>query len=1049
MLGPIEVRRDGALIDLGGRQRRLLLAMLVAASGAATSVDVLTDALWNEAPPASAMTVLHAQLSRLRTALEPDRGPRRRGSVLQSVAGGYRLVLDGHRLDTATFSDLVAQAQAVAARSDFGAAKKLYVDAMALWNGPVFGDLGDLPALVSAARGFEEKRLVALGDMAEVRLRLGEHESLVSELEALVREHAFHERFWGQLMLALYRSGRQADALGAFQRCRKLLISELGIEPGPALQSLDEAVLLHKSELDWAPDGLPTPSLSISHHPPPRMRTRFVGRESELVELTDRLVTRRLLTITGPGGVGKTRLAVEAAMLVADRFPHGVAYCDLVGLPAGIPVESAVVEAVGATSPAGRDTSPLEHLRTRHHLLVIDNAEHVAAEAATLVDDLLEGCPRLTVLVTSREPLGVRGESLMRLAPLDASGPDGAAVELFLDRSSRSDLRVDVVRDVCRRLDGLPLAIELAASLSASTPLDVLLEGFDERPNMLAGAQLPRGTPHRTLRDLLARSIETLSADEAALLRRLAVFANGFSTAAAAAVCEISGPPALAIASLVQRSLVQLHTDGTSSRYRLLETIRADGLARLAEHGELDHFRSRHLAWCRTLAPVTVEAGHGEDPASLADLTPEIDNVVAALDWGLSGGDGQAGIELAVITAPWWVHAGRFAEGLHWLERAAVVAPDAVTEARVQASQGWLLARQGNLGAARTVLAEALSHVPPDEMDTYNQIALQLAFTEIDAGDLERGAVRLASVPEGHGLAQIRDATLRELAYGRRAMVAGEQHEAADHLERCADLARTARMWLTLARALSGLAQVEANRMNHQRAQGAISEALVISRRHGLLGILPRILGAAAYVAHRAGDDTLAQTQYEEALSAAHRADDPAAEATTFANLGALALHTGEPVKAVEKLEQAVEIFRRIGDRRGTMQATASLAEAAISAHADVRRSLRLCLEVVDQAGRLNVPWLTVIAIETAACALTMRRADGDLGRAARFIGAAQTARLEFGRPAHATEDGLLRQAITEIEQNLGADALRTEQAVGRTRGLAEIVAEFIATCSP
>jgi tetratricopeptide (TPR) repeat protein len=395
---------------------------------------------------------------------------------LVTRAPGYQLKVSAGELDAQRFQDLAEEGRRALVRADPQAAAELLAAALGLWRGPLLADLAEVTALEPERARLEALRLTAFEDRLEAELTLGGHAALVGELEMVLAEHPFRERLWGQLMLALYRSGRQADALQAFQRARRVLDEELGIQPSRWLHRRQEQILLQDAALE-APQPLPPPR---PRHNLPVQRSSFVGRRRELAELQGLLQTRRLVCVTGPPGSGKTRLAVEVATCLLEALPHGAFFVPLAEVADPELVRSAVATTLQIPELPERPAAQAltDHLRSRRLLLVLDNFEHLLPAAVTAAE-LLDAAPGLTVLVTSRTPLRLSGEQEYPLAPLplpssdqvsaDPSGND--AVALFADRAAavnpRFVLSVDnapVVAEVVARLDGLPLAIELAAA---------------------------------------------------------------------------------------------------------------------------------------------------------------------------------------------------------------------------------------------------------------------------------------------------------------------------------------------------------------------------------------------------------------------------------------------------------------------------------------------------------------------------------------------------------------------------------------------------------
>lgn len=1026
VLGPVEVVGHQGQVALGGPQRRLLLALLAARAGEVVSADALADALWGDEPPPAATVVLQSQLSRLRKLVEPSRAARAPATVIRSAGDGYLLDLTGHGFDAREFGALLTRSRDELRSGSADRAAAGLTEALALWRGPAYGDLAGHRVLADAAAELDELRLTARELWADAELDRGEHRQLVGELESLVREHPFRERFTAQLMLALYRSGRQADALATYQRSRRRLVRDLGIEPGPELRTLDQQILLQSPELDHRYAARPTPVVLAGP------RTSFVGRETELAGIRDALSRRQLVTITGPGGVGKTRLALEVAAAVAPGLRHGAARCDLAAVPstAATAVEDAVAAAVGHRTPAAEGQDLAGFLAGQELLLVLDNADHLVPATAALAGRLLERCPQLRLLVTSREPLGVSGERLVRLAPLPV---DGAAVRLFTDRAALSapggPLDPEAVAQVCRRLDGLPLALELAASRLRSVPLEHVVTGLD--------APLPSGGTHGTLREVIAWTVDLLDEPSRALLRRLAVFSGGFTAPAAARVCGVEGDPVEALAALVDRSLVQL--DPRERRYRLLETIRADGLERLDAAGETASFRARHLSWCLglTAEPETAEV---EDPDRFRALGAELSNVTAAL---ATADDVAAAALLAVAAAPCWIHAGRFGEARRWLEQAVASTPDGDRVQRLARWRlGWVLSRQHDLDAARQALTAALGDPAyTDELALETEILL--AQVEVESGDLASGQARLSkqlASPEVQNSVRRRAAVM--LGLGRRAMLAGELPEATKLLDEAADAAREAGAWDTLVHALVGLVQAESGRGHLDRAGGAVAEALTVARRRRLLGAMPTLLGSAATVAFRSDDVELAVARFTEALSAARQAGDLRAELATVNNLGVIAVQGGRPLDAIEQFEQAIELADRVGDHRTVIMITANLSEAVLTGTHDVRRALRLARDALALARSADVPVAAMFALESASYALVERGTPDDLRLAGRLLGGVAAGHEAVGRRSDAA--GQVALALERIRTGLGVPEADRVFAAGHTAGIDVVATEFL-----
>jgi predicted ATPase/DNA-binding SARP family transcriptional activator len=619
LLGPVEAAVGGRPVDLGGPRQRTLLALLALDPGAAVSTDRLADELWHGAPPAGAETTLRSYVSRLRRALGAD--------AVSARAGGYRLEVAAEGVDAVRFERLLAQGREALAGGAAGLAAEHLHAALALWRGPALAGVAAEGALATEARRLDALRLDCVEERAGADLELGRHAAVVPELRALTASEPYRERLWCRLALALYRCGRQAEALAACAEARRALDEGLGLEPGAELRELERAILNHAVpavESRDVRDDLPAPL------------TTFVGRERELAELGRLLVEQRLVTLVGFGGSGKTRLAVEAGRRHAGAWRDGVRLADLTGIGAPSLVVSTVAEAIGATDRTLE--AVVDHARTRELLLVLDNCEHVAEACADLVSAVLPAARNVRVLATSRVPLGVEGELELAVDPLDAE----AAVRLFVDRAS-AVRRLDPDREddeaveaICRELDRLPLSIELAAARVKALSLDEIAARLDDRFQFLRAWRRVADPRHRTLEATMDWSYALLGEDEQRLLRRLAAFAGGATGDAVAAVCA-GGDEAAAtdlLGRLVDASLVRAEP-GVQTRYRLLETVRQYATGKLAEDPDELDVRRRHAHWFAALADasnLSIDAlGRGEQRHE--PVLREQHNLWAAVDW--------------------------------------------------------------------------------------------------------------------------------------------------------------------------------------------------------------------------------------------------------------------------------------------------------------------------------------------------------------------------------------------------------------------------------
>ena len=520
LLGDVDVRLDDRRLDIGHARQRCVLAALAVDVNRPVPVDQLIDRVWADQPPHRARNALAGYLSRLRNLLlDAD------GVALAREPGGYLLKSDSLSVDLHRFRHLASQARGTDDPVDAAA---IFDRALALWHGEPFASL-DTPWINDVRTALEAERLSVALDRNDAALRAGRHAELIPQLAAALHAHPLDERLAGQLMLAQYRSGRQADALDTYRQMRELLVEELGVDPGPSLRQVHQQILDGDHEV-------PARVVRTLDRPAvvdlPRRATSFVGRDQEMERVTTAFREGPLVTLTGVGGVGKTRLALEAAWRDQKRFADGVWVCELAPLDASEAVSHAIAATLWLQQQQGLgiEETVIEYLRTRELLLVVDNCEHVLDAAAALLGQIVQHCPRISVLATSREALGIEGERVVLVPPL----PVLDATRLFADRAraSRPDFDLDnepvgAVAEICRRLDGLPLAVELAAArMRAMSSLDVArrLDGLRLLSGGARGA-LPR---QQSLAATIDWSYRLLTEPEQSLFMRLSVFAGGW-----------------------------------------------------------------------------------------------------------------------------------------------------------------------------------------------------------------------------------------------------------------------------------------------------------------------------------------------------------------------------------------------------------------------------------------------------------------------------------------------------------------------------------------
>ncbi|OBG91612.1 transcriptional regulator [Mycobacterium sp. E136] len=666
LLGDVEAYVDGARVEIGPSRQRCVLAALLVDLNRPVPSDQLIDRVWADDPPHRARNALAAYVSRLRHLLaggvEITRGP-----------GGYVLSADPTTVDVHLFRDLVAQARATA---DPGRADALFAEALTLWRGEPFATL-ETPWLDDVRRGLQAERLAAALDHNDIRLRVGRHGELIPLLTSLLRDHPLDERLASQLMLAQYRCGRQVDALNTFRTMRSRLVDELGVEPGPALRQV------HQEILEGDPVQPPVRIVAEKPNTVPRRATSLIGRDDDLRRVVDALSGGPLITLIGVGGVGKTRLALEAASTSAEGFPDGAWVCELAPVEDEAAVAHAVAVALRLQQQQGLDieTTVIEYLRSRKLLVLLDNCEHVLDSAARLADRIVRHCPEVVVLTTSREALNVEGERLLPVPPLSLD--DG--VRLFAERarSGRPDFELEsepagAVAEICRRLDGLPLAIELAAArMRAMSSIDVARRLDSLR--LLSGGARDASPRQQSLTATIDWSYQLLTESEQGLFIRLSVFAGGFDLAAVHGVCGTGDEDDTLdlLTGLLDKSMVTRRAGAGNTRYAMLETLRAYGRNRLQKMGVDHDVTKRHARYYTKLAQRAAAEMHGPDEAGWVDrMLPDYDNIRTAFEHSVAAGDIDTAMRL-VTSLSETMHLRIGYESAGWAERIVELADPA------------------------------------------------------------------------------------------------------------------------------------------------------------------------------------------------------------------------------------------------------------------------------------------------------------------------------------------------------------------------------------
>ena len=890
VLGPLEVTRDDVAVPVNGPKQRALLIFLLLHANQVLSTDRIVDALWGEEANGREIGTLRVHVANLRKTLEPDRPSGAEPAVLITQPPGYLLRADAEEIDSHRFESLVTAGRRQL-HSNPDRACELLSEALGLWQGSPLHDVAYETFAQAEIHRLDELRLSATEDLNEARLAKGEHSELIGELESAVTAHSLRERLWGQLMLALFRSGRQADALTAYQRVSDIL-AQSGLEPGLELRLLEERVLV-------GDPSLLTPNQQIGpHRLPPAERSTLIGRQHDLAELRSRFADTRLLTLTGSGGVGKTRLAQRLAWMEVEELAE-VWWVELSELTDPQRIPEQIAAAGGLSQGPGFETVQLllRLIRTRELVIVLDSCEHVIDAAAHIVDRLLAGAPEVRFLTTSREPLQVEGEVVWRVSSLATPDPatptdelaEYPSVEMFIERTvargvSLTPESLPEVAVICRRLDGIPLALELAAARTSTLTPAEISQRLADRFSLLERSGRTAIARHRTLEAALDWSFQLLDAADQRLLSRLAVFVASFDRSAARQVCAFDPlterDVETGLERLVEKSLIEPTNVPSGRRFRLTESVRALAWDRLPD--EREPLLSRYRNWALQLAVVGSREVLRDEDVWLPRLEASHEDLREGFNELVQQGEIDGAVRL-VGSLGGYLMWRRTNEALKWLEGAMAIAEASPEKVRPSTRAVALLALGGFL-CYHNRLSEGQDHFA-DACDLYTDLGhteglvwvhfMQSYFPS--SGDIEesiehaREAYHLASqltdpAPKAYAVARLAETLLLRIVQTDSSSVELETvielcHDALDH---CKTMPRP----IAAAMARVALGHALALRGDGNAGLEMVNQGVEERTRYG--GGIPCALElvSAGQLAFRLGHESKSRTQVRRGLAA-------------------------------------------------------------------------------------------------------------------------------------------------------------------------------------
>ncbi len=1001
---------DHVDIVVNGAKLRALLALLALEVGRPVPSDRLIDALWGEDPPPAVRNSLQGLVSKLRRALGSP-------SIVSMRGTGYALQVPPDAVDVHLYEQLVAAARAATADGNLVLAVVHLAEADALWRGSPLADFAYDDWATAEIGRLTEQRLAAIEESLGLELALGRHHAAVINLEALVAAHPLREALRALLMVALYRTGRQADALRIFQEGRHVLADELGLEPGPELRRVESAILTQDPSLD-APAVTAQSSGGEPRARIPEPLTAIVGRVNELSDLRRLFGEHRLLTLVGPGGVGKTRLALELARSEAATLACGAVLVELarVGDPTG--VRTAIASALDLPDP----DRLVEMIGDRELLLVLDNCEHVIVAAAEVAERLLLECTALHVIATSREGLRVGGEAIWPVPPLPAAD----AVQLFLTRAKAAGGQeemgdphlIPAIADICARLDGLPLAVELAAARTRTFPIEQIASRLHDRFRLLTGGSRTALPRQQTLRAVVDWSYELLFNDEQRVLERLSVFPGGCDLATIEIVCadETLAPDDLAdiVHALVEKSLVIAVPEAGYVRFSQLQTLAHYGREKLAERGGAERVRDAMATYFASLCRESADAYMGpRQRAWLATIDRERDNLRAALDWAVANDDAETALAIAGGASwPHWLGA-TVAEGRKWLDDAFTCGGEASERTRALALIGrGLLDFQAGVTEDVDANLEAALAISTSLDDVPTHVLAQSFYAEVAAvrGDIDEARKRRLQVLAFYGRLPDDPFVRAARAYStaKLAVLDGDLARAERYFRDATEGFAAIDRPVMYSMCLDTVAEFD-ERAGHQAAAIArLEESIATSVALGVKGFAGSVLVRLAWLLLQDGDLERAKDAFADALDSSRWLAHAPVVFLSLAGLASIDRLQGRDEAAERAATEALEIYLAGGPRRFKNR---------VHAEREVPAAAAACCTV-----------LGVLAAHA-----------GKWDRSPRLLGHADRLRRDCGAAVPTFQCPDIARAETEIVAAIGRDAFAAAFADG-ARGRLEDV---------